>query len=111
MDEIQFAPLGNHDKPLCVSIYRGINIPGFLRWCPAEASWNFVFLSGRHDGPCVAAAGSAVGAARLPRRFAPLRPSRPGGATRADAASLRAARGQEAEGVPRQAPWDAFICI
>ena len=33
MDEIHFAPSRNHRKPLVVGIYKGIMIPGFLRWC------------------------------------------------------------------------------
>ena len=33
MDEIHFAPLGNHEKPLCIGIYKGIIIPRFLKWC------------------------------------------------------------------------------
>ena len=33
MDEIHFAPLCNHRKPLFVGIYKGIRIFGFLRWC------------------------------------------------------------------------------
>ena len=33
MDEIHFAPLGNHGTPLFVAIYKGLNIPGFCRWC------------------------------------------------------------------------------
>ena len=32
MDENHFAPLSNRGKPLFVSIYRGIIIPGILRW-------------------------------------------------------------------------------
>ena len=31
--EIRFAPLVNHGKPLFVGIYRGIVLPGSLRWC------------------------------------------------------------------------------
>ena len=31
--EIHFAPLGNHGKPWFVGNYRGIILPGFLRWC------------------------------------------------------------------------------
>ena len=30
VDEIHFAPLGNHEKPLFGGIYRGIIMPGFL---------------------------------------------------------------------------------
>ena len=30
------APLGNHWKLWLVGIYRGINIPGFLRWCEMD---------------------------------------------------------------------------
>ena len=30
------APLGNHEKPLFVGIYRGIIIPWFLRWCEMD---------------------------------------------------------------------------
>ena len=33
MDEIRFAPNGNHGKPLFVGICRGTIIQVFLRWC------------------------------------------------------------------------------
>ena len=33
VDGLNPAPLGNHGKPLCIGICRGIIIPGFLRWC------------------------------------------------------------------------------
>ena len=33
VDGRDFAPLGNHGKPFFIGIYRGIIIPGFLRWC------------------------------------------------------------------------------
>ena len=42
MDERNPAPLGNHEKPLLISMYRGFIIPGFLGWC--RISWT----DGRH---------------------------------------------------------------
>ena len=36
MDEIRFAPLGNHGQPLIVGIYRETITLGFARWCEID---------------------------------------------------------------------------
>ena len=48
MEEIHFAPLGHHGKPLFVGIYKGISIPGFLRLCRSSSIHTTTcFLLGR----------------------------------------------------------------
>ena len=36
VDELHPALHSNHDDPLFVGIYKGIIIPGFLRWCETD---------------------------------------------------------------------------
>ena len=48
MDEIHIAPRENHGNPLFVGIYRGIPIPGFLRWCRISSIHSIAF-----EGACL----------------------------------------------------------
>ena len=51
VDERNPAPLGNHEKPLFVGIYRGIMIPWFLRWCRISSIHSMdVFFDGTPFG-------------------------------------------------------------
>ena len=38
-------PKSNHETPLFVGIYRGVNIPGFLRWCRIASIHSMTYSS------------------------------------------------------------------